>query len=961
MRAEPHAAFHAGLLAVIPADRIYTDPLRTLAYGTDASFYRLTPKMVVDVSSEEEVIALLRLAKRHAVAVTFRAAGTSLSGQGVSDSVLVRLGHGWREYRVSPDGGSVRLQPGLIGAQANAILAPLGRRIGPDPASIDTCKVGGIVANNASGMCCGVADNAYKTLTAARLILADGTFLDTGDAASRAAFAKSHAHILRGLADLRVRVTADTDLAERIRRKFKIKNTTGYSINALVDFADPFEILQHLMVGSEGTLGFIAEVTCRTVEEHPFKASALMLFPDVAEACRAAILLRRLPVAAAELMDRASLRSVEGQPGIPSSIAELGASVASLLVETRAADKAALVRQTEQIAAAVAELELVRPAVFTDDPEECAGLWHIRKGILPSVGAVRKAGDTCIIEDVAVPLEKLAEAALDLQRLFAGHGYAEGVIFGHALDGNLHFVFNQNFGDPREIARYGAFMGDVCAMIATGHDGSLKAEHGTGRNVAPFVELEWGKAAYGLMRDIKALLDPQGILNPGVILNDDPQIHLKNLKPLTPAHALIDPCTECGFCEPTCPSRRLSLTPRQRITAWREITRLADPVDSGRRDALAGALAKTYTYQGRDTCAADGLCALRCPAGINTGAFIKSLRAAQNGKTARAAARFAAEHFAAVTGGASVLLAGADAAHRVLGTRLMRKASDLARIVSARKIPAWNPAMPTGITRAAVTALARDASRAAACLPAVVYFPSCVSRTMGPDSNNADRRTEPQITVGLLAKAGFRVIFPAGLERLCCGMAFASKGFTEEAAYKESELNAALLAASENGRYPVLSDTSPCLLHMRETLDSRLKLHEPISFVLEEMRDKLSFTRLDRVVAVHATCSARKMGLADKLAELAGLCAKTVVTPTGVDCCGFAGDKGFSFPELNKAALADLRRQVSGCDAGYSTSRTCQIGLALHGGIPYRCILALVDEATVPAGPAGTGLDAAEK
>ncbi len=936
MLPEPYAAFHAALLSFIPEDRVYTDPLRALAYGTDASFYRLVPKIVVDASTEEDVAGIVRLAGRHKVGVTFRAAGTSLSGQGVTDSVLVRLAHGWREYRVGPDGATISLQPGIIGAEANAILAPLGRKIGPDPASIDTCKIGGIVANNSSGMCCGVTDNTYKTMISCRLILADGTLLDTGDAASRAAFAAGHGPLLRGLTDLRERVAKDAELTERIRRKYKIKNTTGYSINALADFDDPFEILQHLMVGSEGTLGFIAEVTYRTVEEPPCKASSLMLFPSVPEACRGAILLRRQPVAAVELMDRPSLRSVETQPGIPPYIAELGPEAASLLVETRAADRETLARQMERIASSVAELETLRPVAFTEDPAECAALWQIRKGIIPSIGAMRKTGDSCIIEDVAVPMERLADAAHDLQRLFAKHGYGEGAIFGHALDGNVHFLINQNFSDPAEIARFGAFTDDVCAMIATTHGGSLKAEHGTGRNMAPFVEMEWGRAAYQLMREVKALFDPRGILNPGVLLNSDPKLHLKNLKPLTPAHALIDPCTECGFCEPTCPSRRVGLTPRQRITAWREIARLG-----GARAAAAKALAASYARPGRDACAADGLCALRCPARINTGAFIKTLRGEQAGVAARKAARIASEHFAGAAGGASALLRAADAAHRALGGKALQRASDLARAAGPASTPAWNPAMPSAA--AALPQPPRMADHA----PVVVYFPGCVSRIMGPDRSSPDRRTEPQITMDLLAKAGYRAIVPPGIEKLCCGMAFASKGFADDAAYKAHELNAALLAVTENGRHPVLSETSPCLLHMRETLDARLTLYDPVSFALEHLRDRLVFLRLPRAVAVHAACSVRKMGLTDRLVELASLCARTVVLPKGVECCGFAGDKGFTLPELNKAALADLRRQVGGCEAGYSTSRTCQIGLTLHGGIPYYSILALVDEATL--------------
>ncbi len=932
-----HAALYRDLLECIPADRMYTDPLRTLAYGTDASFYRLTPKLVVDVLTEGEVIELLRLAGKHGTPVTFRAAGTSLSGQGVTDSVLVRLGYGWRRYRINEDATAISLQPGIIGADANKLLLPLGRKIGPDPASIDSCMIGGIAANNASGMCCGVADNSYKTLLAARLILADGTLLDTGDGASRAAFARTHGQILDGLAALREKVLADETLAERIRRKFKIKNTTGYSINALVDFDDPFEILEHLMIGSEGTLGFIAEVTYRTVHEHAFKASSLMLFSSIQEACRAAIVLREAPVSASELMDRASLRSVEGQEGIPEHIAGLGEEVCSLLVETRAAGRDDLEKHIREIASLVADMDLAAPVTFTDVEQEYAALWKIRKGILPSVGAMRVPGQTSLIEDVAVPIDSLAAAARDIRQLFAEYGYAEGVLFGHARDGNLHFCFNQNFDDPKEIARYAAFMDAVCDCIAKKYEGSLKAEHGTGRNMAPYVELEWGKAAYALMREVKSLLDPRDLLNPGVILNGNPKAHITNLKPLTPAHELVDACTECGFCEATCPSRRLSLTPRQRISSWREIVRLSDPA---RKQALLRAMEKSYTYQGRDTCAADGLCSLRCPAGINTGAFIKHLRQERNGRVADSVATFVSNHFRGTCLGASVLLSAANMAHKTLGTRVMRAGSGALRVLSCRKSPAWNKAMPTGAF--ALPSLPDVPSGA----KSVVYFPSCISRAMGPDIAAADRRTEVRLTVDLLTRAGFRVIFPENAEQLCCGMAFASKGFAGQAAARAQELEKALLKATDNGRIPVLSETSPCLLHMRETLDPRLQLYEPVEFAFAFLVPALEIRKLPKKVAVHATCSTRKMGQAQRLAELAALCAETVVVPEHIECCGWAGDRGFSHPELNEAALHDLRLQVGGCDAGYSTSRTCQIGLTLHGGIPYMSILALVDEAS---------------
>ncbi len=292
------SALTDALLRILPARRVIADDLRRLAYGTDASFYRLIPEVVAVVDSEDEVRALLLAARSHGRPVTFRAAGTSLSGQAVTDGILALIGEGFATCDIAPDGASVRLGPGMVGGEVNARLAPLGRKIGPDPASINACKIGGIAANNASGMCCGTSQNSYRTLAGLRLVLADGAVLDTEDPSSVVRFRRSHAALLGELARLAVATRADTALAERIRHKYKIKNTTGYSLNALVDYEDPIDILAHLMIGSEGTLGFISRITYRTVVEDPCKASALVFFPTIAAACEAVIRLKPEPVAA---------------------------------------------------------------------------------------------------------------------------------------------------------------------------------------------------------------------------------------------------------------------------------------------------------------------------------------------------------------------------------------------------------------------------------------------------------------------------------------------------------------------------------------------------------------------------------------------------------------------------------------------------------------------------------------
>ncbi len=508
---------------LIPCERRFDDALSTLAFGTDASFYRLIPQLVIRVESEDEVVALLQLAGRDQVPVTFRAAGTSLSGQAISDSVLIVLGDHWNGREIRQQGRQIRLQPGVIGAQANAWLAPFGRKIGPDPASINACKIGGIVANNASGMCCGTAQNTYHTLAGIRLVLADGSRLDTEDPTSVATFRQSHGELLEQLATLARETRANSELATKIRHKYRLKNTTGLSLNALVDFDEPLDILSHLLVGSEGTLGFISAVTYNTVIDHPHKASALIVFPDVETCCTAVTVLKRQPVSAVELLDRRSLRSVQDKPGMPAFVRELSDNACALLIESRAASSSLLHEQLAQIMASLARFPVEKQVDFTEDPTENAKLWAIRKDTFPAVGAVRQTGTTVIIEDVTFPVEQLAIGVNRLIELFDKHHYDEAILFGHALEGNLHFVFTQGFNSAAEVARYQAFMDDVAHLVAVEFGGSLKAEHGTGRNMAPFVEKEWGSDAYQLMWAIKRLLDPQGILNPDVVLSDDPQ------------------------------------------------------------------------------------------------------------------------------------------------------------------------------------------------------------------------------------------------------------------------------------------------------------------------------------------------------------------------------------------------------------------------------------------------------
>ena len=913
-------------------DRVYTDHLRRYAYGVDASCYSYLPKVVVKAEDEREVRRLIRLCQQCGTPFTFRAAGSSLSGQCSSEDVLIVCNDGFKKMEVIDDGKALKCECGVIGSDANELLKPYNRKIGPDPATLATALVGGILNNNSSGMCCGTAQNSYKTIRSIRVVLLDGTVLDTSDKKSIEQFLREKPQMVEDILQLRKEILADEELTHLIHHKYKIKNTTGYGLNSLVDFEDIIDIINHLFIGSEGTLGFVSEIVYNTVEDVPHKGCGLMFFSTLNDASLAVVALANMgreKVVAAEMMDYQSLKAVQTLENVPDFVREVPEGTSAILFQTESYSKDTVDENLAFIKEQLKDIPTAIPSLYSQDPKEYDSWWAIRKGILPIVGGQRRKGTTVITEDVCFQIEDFTKGIEMLTELFHKYDFVDGgVIFGHALSGNVHFNITPDFSDPKDTKNFGDLVKEMSERVS-GFGGSLKAEHGTGRMVAPFVEMEWGKKAYEINRRIKAIFDPERILNPDVMITDDPDVYKKNLK----AQCVIDDaftiCMECGFCEKHCPSRNLTLTPRQRIALLRETKRLENEGNF----TLASELRKGYEYFGVDTCAACSMCKGLCPLSIDTAQIALSMRRID--PPAPELAKKIYDNFSTTLQmcRAGVSLEG------IAGSIITQKA--ISKITEGlHGVTGVTPYVPKTTPKANRYKLKNRIKPTN--FEKVVYFSTCANRAFKPNQGYDDDRSLQQVVESLCNKAHIDIIYPKHIENLCCGLSFENYDDVHERAVKD--LHDALMKASQNGKYPIVIDHSACFNHAFKHMPD-LEINDISEFLCKYVVPHLDIEKFDERVIVHKQCKIKSLNKSQYIEDLARLCTDHVFNIKSFACDGFAGQKGFFTPELNKSATKDLAGEIAeyGATLGVSSSSTCEIGLGESGGIPFVGVAFLLD------------------
>jgi len=912
------------LYEYLDKSKILSREIDRLAYSRDASIYSMLPEVVVQPKDDTDIRKLFKYANANNKSITFRASGTSLSGQTVTNGIIAEIAYDWQKIIVKNSGKSILLEPGVIGEHANQKLLKFQRRIGPDPASLKAARIGGIVANNASGMTTGKPCNSYNTLKNIRFILANGNLYDTSNKDDYDNFILNDKILSDKIISIKKEILKKDNLRDKILDKFRLKNTIGYSLNSFLDYNHPLDIFAHLIVGSEGTLAFMSNIELETIPNPKYKSTGLILFPSIVDACNAITTIMETGVKALELMDYASLKTAKYIDDAPYNIDFLPNNSSALLCEFQENNNELFNKLEKILVLAIKKYSGSILGDFAREEDERLKLWKIRKSLFTTVGSMRAPGTSVITEDICFDIEKLGDVVTELHRIFAKWKFEDAVIFGHAKDGNLHFNLSIDLESKVGVSDYRKMLDEVVEMTVNRFNGSLKAEHGTGRNMAPFVENEWGSELYKIMWEIKELADPNNILNSGVILNNNSNIHVENLKPMPAVNDKIDLCVECGFCEPVCPSRGFTFTPRQRIGVSRALKTL-----SLSNSKVSKQLKNDYIFNTEMTCAIDGMCESVCPVNINTGEFVMDLRFKSNSYFSNLIAKYIANHFLFTTKSIKFVIKVLGVGVKLFSSKLIDNSFSWINKISKNRIPTWN----SMITSSNKTHRKSEFGNG----DYFIYFPSCISRVFGADLN---KHSIIEIMLEIADLSKIKLIIPDKIDRTCCSTPFSSKGFHETGIDMFEKTINILFEVSNGGKVPIVIDTSPCtykFLHPSDNISKecstkwkKLKFIDIIPF-LNSITLDINRKPLNSDIVLHPTCSTQKMGHIQIMESLAKRCAKKVTIPINSICCGFAGDRGLIVPDLTQNAVKNNKDQLSSEQRklnGYSSSRMCEIGMS---------------------------------
>lgn len=914
------------LAAALGSDvEVSTRVLDRIALSVDASHYLRIPDAIARPRTAAQVGTAMAVAVRCGWPLTLRGGGSSLSGQAYSSGLTLDVRRHFRKIEVLDYGERVRVQPGATIRQVNAHLAKYRRKLGPDPASEIACTIGGMIADNSSGMTCGVTANTYKTIDSMTIVLPSGTVIDTGAPDADAQLQSHEPELFKLLGELRDQLRKPETQAD-IKRRYSIKNTMGYGMNSFIDFDTPAKILEHLMVGSEGTLGFVAEAVLRTVPVHSKIATGLLMFNNLDAATDALPHLVRSGADVVELIDAAAILAMgaEGATVLPPDFA--ATTQASLLVEYQADSDEELAAVFSKGTSLFDSFDLFAPAEMTHDPKRREQMWVMRKGLYTKILRNRPQGTAALLEDIAVPMERLGSVCSDLTVLFDRHHYKDAVIFGHAKDGNIHFLVTETFDGPAAMKRYEEFTEDMVKLVLS-EAGTLKAEHGTGRIMAPFVHRQYGDELYEAMWKIKRACDPTITLNPGTVLTDDPKLHLRSIKSTTPVRKVIDDCVECGYCEPVCPSQHLTTTPRQRIVVQRAIA----AAETEGNTALARQLFDEEEYSVVQTCAVDGMCQTACPVKINTADLIRDLRAERAPKLLDKGWAAAAKVWGPFVDVASV---GMSVVKKIPNAPVKGVLGVARKLLSDDIVPTLSPELPGG---------GKTLKPVTVSTPEAIFMPACVGTIFGSDHECG---TGVQGALLALARhADIRLEVPATVKGLCCATPWKSKGLHSGGDIMGERLVKVLGEATRGWRLPIICDNVSCSEGIEIALHKKgidqARVIDATVFAAEKIAPTLPRLPRVKVAAVHPTCSSTRMGVNDALIMLAGLVAEEVVVPHGWRCCAFAGDRGLLHPELTAKATEDEASEVRKLEAQLhlSCNRTCELGMTRATGKTYVHVL----------------------